>query len=68
MVINKEQADFIKTEFDLDIPAGRENPVSKKLWELVRIGSFMVEGDETRKDGAVTNRCRVAMSICNMEY
>ena len=68
MILTKEQSDFIKQEFDLDIPASKENPVSKKLWELVRIGGFMIEGDEVRKDGVVTDRCRVAMSICNMEY
>lgn len=68
MVITKEQSDFIKAEFDLDVPHGVNNPVSEKLWDLIRFGSFMVEGNSASRDGKISDRCRIAVSICDMKY
>lgn len=68
MILSRAQSEFIKAEFDLEVPSGIENPVSKKLWDLIRYGSFMIEGNEARKDGKLTEKCRIAMSICDMKY
>ena len=68
MVLTQEQADFIKNEFALSFPANKKNPMPEKLWALVKQGCFMVECEETDKSGPVSDRGRIAVSICDMKY
>ncbi|MBQ5999987.1 MAG: hypothetical protein IJL15_00440 [Clostridia bacterium] len=68
MRFSSEQAKFLKDEFHISVEAGTSTTLSKEEWQRIKDLAFDIEGEEALRSGELTERGRIAVSICDMEW
>ena len=68
MQFTKEQTDFLKKELGMALEPDKPTHFSKEEWYDIQDKVFMIEAEEARPDGFLNERCRIAVSICDMKY
>lgn len=71
MRFNKEQADFLKKELNVDLEPEKDFQIGKEEWFKIQDRCFEIESDEVVRAGngnALSARGQIAMSFCDMAY
>lgn len=71
MRFNKQQTDFLQKEFNLTVEPDLDIPMCREEWYGIQDQCLEIECDEVLAvpDGTPdSERCKMAMSFCDMAY
>lgn len=68
MKFTEGQAAFLKRELDVAVVPGEKAALSREEWLNIKDEVFLIEADEARPDGSLSERGRIAVEIGNLSY
>ena len=68
MKFSREQTEFLEKELGIHFEPNINTNLSKEKWLDIRDEIFLIEAEEARADGVLTDRCRIAVELIDMQF